>query len=281
MVDVRGFIRFSTKNYKYFLFKVLIMAKKSVKKGTKKGSVKKPKVEKKAAKKVSNRAAEKVNSKVAPQVEQPERAQRHEERRRPVRGKNRHHGYIILLFVLVIIAIMITPMFIDDDIYIESAGEEVVIEPEDMVEIIIDQEPEPEPEVVPIEPAEEKIIVERFSFAPDIITIEEGTTIRWISEDSRRHKVVCYINSRRIFVGDELYTAGEEVEFRFKDSGEYLCLDSVFGSRMNIIVKPISLSRLTGSSIRDLPTQKVIITGLLMFVVMLTLSIYMYSNEII
>jgi|TARA_B100001971_G_scaffold132295_1_gene122120 plastocyanin len=210
-------------------------------------------------------------------------------------AKKKHHtaerhsyrGLVIILVALIFIGLIVLPQLFQEE-QVEDYEPAPIVEPikpspppehaDAPVDVFVEEEIK-EP-VKKTEPSEKRISIKRHSLEPSDIKIEERTIVNWVNEDTRLHKIVCYINSRRIFVGDRLNN-GDVSAYNFKDAGEYLCLDAVFGSRMTVTVKPTSLFKITGGTVRALPTENIVLTGLLAFVLLFTIAIYMYANKMI
>lgn len=212
---------------------------------------------------------------------------------KPVDKRKHHHGRLaVIIFVLIVLGFIFFPILSERNASFKKPESTDVLKPSPPAE---PQQALPEPQIsidgkeeattktvesAPKGASEEKVIIERYSLNPDKIMIEEGTTVRWVNEDARQHRIACYSSGKRIFLGDVL-NEKESSERKFKDSGEYLCLDAIFGSRMNVAVEPMSLSKITGGTVRELPTEEIVLTSILVIVLLITISIYLYANRVI
>ena len=79
------------------------------------------------------------------------------------------------------------------------------------------------------------IEISRSEFSSNQLTIDKGTKLRWLNNDTRIHKIACYEGLNRVYT-DKNLDNGEYSEYIFDKTGEYLCIDSIFGIRQNINV---------------------------------------------
>ena len=66
---------------------------------------------------------------------------------------------------------------------------------------------------------ENTIIIKNFEFNPSEITIQQGTTLKWINEDSAPH------NIKSDIINSDTFGLGGLFEFKFENTGiyDYIC----------------------------------------------------------
>ena len=76
----------------------------------------------------------------------------------------------------------------------------------------------------------------RYYVDPEEATIKLGDMVMWVSGDEARHRISCYQYGYREFITEDIFP-DEPQEHRFEVSGEYLCVDAIYGARAHITVK--------------------------------------------
>ena len=80
-----------------------------------------------------------------------------------------------------------------------------------------------------------KVSISRKEFDKMELRIDKGSSIKWLNNDSRIHKIACYKEENRIYT-DKNLEKGEYSQYTFEESGEFLCIDAIFGIRQKINV---------------------------------------------
>lgn len=145
-------------------------------------------------------------------------------------------------------------------------------EPEAPEEAVLEEPPAEVPEQV--EPSEVRIKTLRTGFDQDNVVMNTDTLVYWQNTDDRVHKVACYYNKKRVFLGNQM-KPGEEFSYRFMNPGKYLCRDAVFGYWGNITVKgePV-LSGYTTNPLSGIIPRPIETSMLGMLIVLFTVHIY-------
>ncbi|MBD3310547.1 hypothetical protein GF351_04970 [Candidatus Woesearchaeota archaeon] len=79
------------------------------------------------------------------------------------------------------------------------------------------------------------IDVHRYSLSEPEITIRQGTTVRWINRNSRRHLIV--IQKPEYVKGTPMEGNGSSWNYTFDIPGEYQYVEAVFGLRGKVMVE--------------------------------------------
>ncbi|HLC65878.1 MAG TPA: hypothetical protein VJI46_07190 [Candidatus Nanoarchaeia archaeon] len=142
--------------------------------------------------------------------------------------------------------------------------------PEMPVNETIEEKPAPEP--IEAEPASEalgtpeevkglEVIVSDTAITPKNNTLKAGGTVNFRAEGSKRHKIACYSGSNRISLSEDL-RSGDVFPMPFNESGQYTCLDIIYGFRSSFVVAEEFLSPILGSVIgAGLNRERLIILG--------------------
>ena len=144
-----------------------------------------------------------------------------------------------LLGMLAVVVVLLTIVYYlgfkaEEQSVPEAEQQPSIIEPTnpaDGVETIIVEEPAAE-EAVPADEAalpEEvsgvaEVLIEINFFNPAELKVPVGTTVRWVNDDTKPHKIVAY---DRTFYGERMQP-GDIYEFTFTKSGTYAYFDAVF-----------------------------------------------------
>lgn len=175
-------------------------------------------------------------------------------------------------YLVVVLAILIILFGYSYSLSLKEPKQEM---PQEMETYLVTEEgPEVTEEITEelpvIEPVEEikkeKIIkIEAGYLSPKDLNITTGTTVTWINNDIRPHKIT---DTKRQFYGDR-FLPGESYSYTFNEEGTYYYFDVIFFSlKGKIIVEDESLSILTGSMVYSNTGQRM--TGVL---VLLLLSV--------
>ena len=157
--------------------------------------------------------------------------------------------HILLVLVASIFLLILTSCVQEK---IESPHEKA-IQPEEAVEseAVVEETDEIEEEEQPV--AEPQSVVReitinmlRTTFGRDNVVIPLDTFVTWENIDDRNHQVACYLEGERVYKSKQL-TPGDNDSYRFTKTGDYRCMDVVFGYWSNISVS--SDNKITGHSI--------------------------------
>ncbi|MFH2028938.1 MAG: cupredoxin domain-containing protein [Nanoarchaeota archaeon] len=153
-----------------------------------------------------------------------------------------------------------------DQIAVQQDPFIIVEESEDIIENIEQEKVMVSDEV----PKEEVIYVTYRLFSPKTLTIEKGTTVRWINTDESVH-VIKEVSANNLFRSERL-NPGDSYTYKFNQPGEYSYID-VIKTFMSgkIIVKDDGMSPITGNVIGFSETPQNIATLLLFMIIGLTL----------
>lgn len=106
----------------------------------------------------------------------------------------------------------------------------------------------------PQEKTEFIIEISEGKFKPKVVSVKPGTTVRWVNNDNKPHKVAA---RDRSFYGTKI-VPGESYSFIFNDPGSYEYFDVIFYRTMKgtIIVEDSKAFAITGSVTADIGTNK-------------------------
>ena len=101
----------------------------------------------------------------------------------------------------------------------------------------------------PKKPAENIIKLTEDKLEPVTLTVQRGSTVKWVSDDSKFHRISCYDQDNiRMAFSDILKKKGDSYKLTFMQNGEYLCMDAVFGLRGKVVVKE-NVFPITGAAV--------------------------------
>ena len=151
--------------------------------------------------------------------------------------------------------------------------------------IIAPERPAQEPTVQPEQQAQEpqpiktenSILILKGDFQPSTIAIIKGESVVWeASAEGKFYKISCYesgthgTQSRRIFISEQI-DPGMTYTYTFTETGEYLCIEPVYGARGTVQVKGTPMELVTGNVVTSVSTKSttgaalIILTVLIIF----------------
>lgn len=157
----------------------------------------------------------------------------------------------LLLVLVALISLLILTSCVQEKI--ESPHEtalppEEVVESEAAIEEIIEETDEVAEEEQPV--AESQSVVReitinmlRTKFGRDNVVISPDTFVNWKNIDDRVHQVACYIEGERVYKSEQIKPEDND-SYIFTKTGDYRCMDVVFGYWTNITVS--SGNQITG-----------------------------------
>ena len=107
--------------------------------------------------------------------------------------------------------------------------QQIVQEP---VQHIEEQKPAETP-TLPLGNPEVKVF--KKEFVPNSISAKIGQEITWVNRDENPHFIACYEKTNRIFIGEK-FLAGQDYRKSFDRAGNFWCLDTIYGARMNVSI---------------------------------------------
>jgi plastocyanin len=188
------------------------------------------------------------------------------------------HQYLVVVLVILIILLGYSYYYSLKEPKLEEIPQErtayVVPEEETTAETPTAPEeiPTEEPKEMEKEIKKEAIIKIMIGYLdPKDINITTGTTVTWVNDDVRPHKIT---DTRRRFYGDR-FLPGESYSYTFDEEGTYYYFDVIFFSLKGKIIVEESedLSAITGSIIYSNTSQRM--TGVLvLFMISMIIGTY-------
>src|SRR3989344_2047504 len=155
-------------------------------------------------------------------------------------------GLVIALFLVLLVSCAVSRENSGSTVDIDNAAkpENLVTESPSRIQADLPQNKDSE---------EKRIIIERKAMNPEVLNIHTGEKVVWeVSDQEKFHSLSCYQDvdgqHERVFKTDRLYDT-YEYSYKFDRPGNYLCIDSVFGSRGNIAVMDNPDNEITGKVI--------------------------------
>lgn len=165
------------------------------------------------------------------------------------------NNYLIAIFIILFV-VGCSVQEVSEELPKEQ---EPISEPQENIVIDVPEEIKTKEEPLPKkeEKVENVVFIRDSGLYPQNITIYKGETITWITDvekisNNQPRIIVCYKEGVRVFFGERLIEKGQKSEFKFKEPGEYLCQEVIFGStrhRGNIKVKTRTRPAITGAAI--------------------------------
>ena len=143
-------------------------------------------------------------------------------------------------------------------------------------EVPVQETKEPEQEAA----KEITVHISRFEFDQPNITIEPGTKVIWVNDDTRRH-VITNPHLNLFYDIKKILEQGDTFEYTFTKQGTYEILEANFGIHGVVIVKANSYDKITGYMVYNLETKgtDLLTTSLNLFVIVsMLLLIGFYLN---
>jgi len=199
------------------------------------------------------------------------------------------HQYLVVVLAILIILFGYSNYYsLKESQTVEISPEkETYIPPERTTYILPEEKTEEaetieEPLEMPTKEPEKEIKKEKIIkiypgfFDPENINITPGTTVTWVNEDTRPHKIT---DTRRRFYG-ERFLPSESYSYTFNEEGTYYYFDVIFYSlKGKIVVKEEDLSIITGSVIYSNTNQRTIGVLVLLMISSIIGTYFWFKNK--
>ncbi|MBI4439931.1 hypothetical protein HY638_03075 [Candidatus Woesearchaeota archaeon] len=187
------------------------------------------------------------------------------------------------LFIIALVIVAVVVLGCKSEIPAPQENKSSANQEEEIAGAANESAPEPQkPEEASTKPEIEvkipnDLLVGDTGILPKNVKLSPGEEVSFRGDGKKRHRIACYSGANRISLSDEI-TNGGVFTYSFKEPGEYLCVDLIYGLRSTITVESQKLSP-TGRVIGTLNTERVIVFAPVIVIAVLAIFAFFSSRR--